>query len=326
MKLPSNKLKGLFGEVVNGCSKLTPTCFVKHFGYAESSAIDEHFESLLNKAKSKGLPTLEEKEASIIESGDWDKGKDEQINELFLYISNLKLSKTKVFRQQDLNQIQAEIDKSERKILELRIEKSQLIAFVAESYANKKINEYYLYHALFKESTLTEPLFHKEEFEEIDNSHIEKLISQYNMSMARFNESNFKRISLCSFFTNFFYLCDDNPMTFFGKPIVNLTFYQAELFGYGRYFKNLLSQSETTPPQELFEEPEKLIEYLTSSGNAKALLDKNPDSTGVSLVGLNKEDYAKLGIQNSDNKKLVEAVKKAGGAMGFQDFITLHKK
>jgi hypothetical protein len=116
----------------------------------------------------------------------------------------------------------------------------------------------------------------------------------------------------------------------YGKCIVNLTFYQMEIFGYARYFKNALSQAKHRPPDEYYENPDKLIEWLDSSKNAEEVLSKNEASAkktegtiATSIVGANKEDLAKIG-KDENSISLHKEAEKKGGVLTMEDLMKMH--
>ena len=53
------------------------------------------------------------------------------------------------------------------------------------------------------------------------------------------------------------------------KPLFKLTFYQIELFGYGRYYKSMIENSDNKPPDEIAQNPEKMVEWFESSKSAR---------------------------------------------------------
>ena len=138
-----------------------------------------------------------------------------------------------------------------------------------------------------------------------------------------------KRIALADFFTNIFYLCDDNVFNFYGKPVINLTFHQIEIYSYGRYFKSILQNSEDKIPEHIAEDPDKLIEWAESSKNVKDVLEKSSvsdkDGAATSIVGATKEDLAKAGIsQDEDVIDLSKKAQEQGGKLTMEDLMKLH--
>ena len=51
----------------------------------------------------------------------------------------------------------------------------------------------------------------------------------YSKNNEKFKAEVLKKIALADFFTNIFYLCEDNVFNFYGKPVIILTFYQIEI-------------------------------------------------------------------------------------------------
>jgi hypothetical protein len=189
-----------------------------------------------------------------------------------------------------------------------------------------------MYVSLFKDQSLKEKFFKESDYEDLDNKEIMVLIKNYNEVNGRFNDRNLKKISLAGYFSNIFYLSQDNPHIFYGKPLVELSFYQIELFSYGRYFKSILSNAKTKPPEYLMTDPDKLIEWYEGSKNVDEVLNKNSkvaqkDNVATSIVGATSEDMKRLGLKN-DNESIgidlnKEAAKK-GGKLDMQDLIKLH--
>ena len=100
-----------------------------------------------------------------------------------------------------------------------------------------------------------------------------------------------------------------------------------EIFGFAKYFKNIVSNSKHSPPDDYYNDPEKLIEWLEASKNAENMLEKNDnkkkDSVATSIVGANKEDLAKIGAEKNV-VSLDQLAKKSGGTLSMQDLIKLH--
>lgn len=108
---------------------------------------------------------------------------------------------------------------------------------------------------------------------------------------------------------------------------MDLTYNQTELFSHGRYFKNILSEGNIELTSDFQEDPEKLIEYYSSSKAAREVLDKHTkDNSSVSLVGATKEDYKRLGLdKESRSLNLSEEVKKHGGRLEMEDMIKIQR-
>jgi len=150
----------------------------------------------------------------------------------------------------------------------------------------------------------------------------------YNGVNLKFSEQNLKKIALSSFYLNMFNLSSDNPYYLYGKPIVDLTFYQMEIFSFARYFKNVVSNSKHSPPEEYYNDPDKLIEWLETSKNADEMIEKNDtqktDGTvATSIIGAKKEDLAKIGA-DKNVISLHDVAEQKGGVLTMEDLMKLH--
>jgi hypothetical protein len=172
-------------------------------------------------------------------------------------------------------------------------------------------------------------LFNDEEFGDLDQEQIYEIMSIYSFNTDKFKAYSLKRIALADFFTNIFYICEDNIFNFYGKPVINLTFYQIEVYSFGRYFKSIIQNSEEKIPEHIMEDPDELIEWAQSSKNVKDAMEKgnlsNKEHSATSLVGATKEDLKKAGIDaDTDMIDLSQEAKKKGGKLSMEDMMKLH--
>jgi len=329
-----NKIRLLFIDILKGYSEVyykNTKIYFKHNTSFDSGDIDSKRQEFIRKAKSNGLPTEEEKEAYLIAEKLWSKEKNEEIQRIKSYISNLKTTKSKLFRNEEIDSINKQINEQNIKLIELASERKELLGFTVEDYANKKVNEYYMYNSLYKDKNLNERYFSEGDFDELENKDISEIIEIYNNVNKDFSEKNLKKIALSSFYLSLYNMCEDSPYYLYGKPIIYLTFYQVEVFSYSRYFRNALSEAKHKPADELYEDPDKLIDWLESSKNVEEVLNKNSikenkkseGAVGTSIIGAKKEDLAKIGADEKGVSLHNEALKK-GGTLNMQDLMKLH--
>ena len=122
-------------------------------------------------------------------------------------------------------------------------------------------------------------------------------------------------------------------MTFYGKPVITLTYHQVELFGYARHFKGLLSDMKTSPPSEYYDDPDKLVEFIEAGKNAEKILEKTEknvkEHSALSIVGATEEDIRRMGLQSSKEIGSVNLSKEASkkdGNLSMEDLIKIHEK
>jgi len=327
-------LRRVFTEVVRGFSKIDNDEFgifyIKHIDVFDSEEIDEKNEEYLNYAKNKGLPTEKQRLEHLKEDGLWGLDKQKEIDETTDYIKQLKLNKSKFFLKAQIDSVSQQIKDENEKLLKLVEEKFNLVGLTAEIFASKKINEYYIFNTLYKEKDLKNKLFTEEEFDELSEDNLLQLIKMFNYNSSRFSQRNLKRIALSPFFLNDFYLCEDNPMSYFGKPLVDLTYNQSELFSHAKQFKFMLQDMKHRPSQEVMSDPDKLIEVYDAGKNAEKVMSKvNAESDASTIVGATTEDLERLGLQSNEDsaQKGVDLAKEAakkGGNLSMEELIKLH--
>lgn len=314
------KLKEIFSDIMKGYSNilLDNLIYIKHFNLYDAAEIDVYAEVFYQDALRKGLSKESDKLKLLIERGIWDKEKE--LTELKELIETMKQTKENVKTWQK-DKIQEEIVKKQEEYNILNSEKINLLGKTAEDYANKKIDEYYILSSLYKDGFLKERLYSTEEFYEIDDEELVTIIKLYNKKILNFNAGNIKKISLLGNFTNLFHLCDNDAQKFFGKDVSHLTFYQAELFAYGRYFKSLMEGAGKPVPDDIKDDPEKIEEWFDMTRNAEKIINQadSRNSDGVALFGQPK-DLKKAGVQGVN---LNEAVKKHGGQMNMKDIMKM---
>lgn len=332
--IDKNKIRLLFVDILKGYTEAyykNTKVYFKHNTSFDSGDIDSKRQDFIRKARNNGLPTESEKEKYLISENLWSKEKDNEIERIRSYILNLKTTKSKLFRNEEIEYINKQINEEDTKLIQLVTERKDLLGFTVEDYANKKVNEYYMYNSLYRERDLNEKYFSENEFDELENKDISAIIQIYNNVSKDFSEKNLKKIALSSFYLSLYNMCEDNPYYLYGKPIIHLTFYQIEVFSYSRYFRNALSDSKHKPSDELYNDPEKLIEWLESSKNAEEMLNKGPKkensksegAIGTSIIGAKKEDLAKIGAEEKGISLHNEALKK-GGVLSMEDLMKLH--
>ena len=339
--LKKEKLKSLYLDLIKGYSTCAKTqsfdqFYVRHLDMTSSTEIDSEYQKNYEKAKKQGLPTEEEQVEYLNKEKLWTKEEESELQNQQSLLEGLKSSKSKVFLQAQIDYFRGEIEKEEEKLHKMLSTKAEYMGFTAEAYANKKINEFYIYLTVYKDKKFEERFFSEEEFEFINFEKFSELVVSYNSTTKYFNPTNLKRVSLSTFFLNYFYLCDDNPQIFFGKPVIDLTYHQVELFGYARHFKHMLSEMKATPPSEYYDDPDKLIEFVEAGKNAEKMIEKaekNDKTHGaMSVVGATKEDLRRMGLtpgggyEEVSGTSLSKEAAKKDGSLDMEDLMKIHEK
>ena len=324
------ELKLVFSEIVEGYSLTRSELFgdlkIKHINNYDSAKTDIKNNYYFEKAVSQGLPKREEKLEYLIKEKLWDPEKDKEADRLKEMLKGMNRTKSKLFLQAQIDAIKKDIVDNEIKLSNILAEKESVIGFTAEEYANRRINEYYMHISILDEEG--KQLFGENEFDELEQDQVNDIMQVYEKNNRKFKAEILKKISLADFFTNIFYLCEDNVFNFYGKPVIDLTFYQIEIYSYGRYFKSIIQNSEEKIPDHIVEDPDKLIEWAQSSKNVKEVLEKtsgDAESGASSIMGATKQDLAKAGIdENQDVIDLSQKAQEKGGRLTMEDMMKLH--
>ena len=326
------KLKMIYRDILNGYTavkvKNRGTAHIKHLTSSDSVELDEVFEESKNKAVKMGINTKEQQVEYLKEEKLWTAKEDDELSEALVYLDSLRQTKSKLYLKSQIDQIKEEMEETEAKASRLESSKREMLGVTAESYAEKRVNEYYMLHVMYKDKEFKEILIPEEEFEEMDDIRLGEVIKYYNDATKLFNSHSFKLVALSAFMANSFALCDNNPFTFYGRPVVNLTFFQIEIFSHAAYFKHVLQDSKVKPPSNLMNDPEELIEWFEASKNAEEMVDKmkGEGAGGSSLVGATKDDLERLGLskKQTGQKSLSAEAAKRGGSLTMDDFAEIH--
>ena len=270
-----------YREILQGYSHIEEENFyIKHFKESDLGFVDAVYKKCIDSCKKKGLLSREEKltlyrkEDLIDESLFEEKVKLEYaVKEGFDFARGLGKEESEGFLEDN-------VLPKEKKLRELEKEIKELIEPVSESLCNKKLNEEYVYHSLYKDKQLSNPFLSRSEFEDLSFVEVNELVEKYNYYSSKFTEININVIAVNSFFLNTFFMSDDDPVKFYGKNVLDLTMYQLNLFSRGKFYKSVLMEGKEPPEQYYSEDAEKglikLVQwYETAYGQIRAEREKN---------------------------------------------------
>ena len=249
------RCRKLYNQIISGCtpaSFLDSKVFIKHFTDNDFSSFEEEHEFFLEDALKRGLSSEEDSLKTLIELEHWSEEKEEKIQDLNGSIAAAQkqikeLPADMIHTKPGIENFMQSLEATK---YALEKERGELIGTTAESFAQRKNNERIILHSLYKDEDLTETFFTEDEFNELTQDSLVKAISLYNQNMEFFTENWIKMIAALPSFLNAYFLCNDDPRIFFGKPVIELTIYQTDLFSKGKYFKSILNESEADGPDE----------------------------------------------------------------------------
>ena len=117
--LKQSILKRILRDVTRGFSVsnyLEKRIYVKHIGLIDQIDIDDYREEHYERAKKRGIPTMEETLEILFENGDWTKEEEKEIETKTKFIDQLIENKSGMYLQSQLDN-QDKLIEEERKVL-----------------------------------------------------------------------------------------------------------------------------------------------------------------------------------------------------------------
>jgi len=331
--VPAEELRLIYGEIVRGSSYFYSENYgeviIKHLTQQDTEMLDVKKLKYKRKAEDKGLPTEEQRVEDLIADKIWTEQNERDIKSGREFISKMEDTKKKMALKSERKRVQESIDQEVDKLEKLLMEKNDLVGLTSGSYSDKKVNDYYIYLSLFKDTKFQDPLFSEEEFDEIGEKDLQNIIMHFNKNSLRFEQKTVKRVALSHFFVNNFYLCKDNTFVYYGKPVIDLSYNQADLFSFGRYYKQIMQDMKNPITNEMMEDPDKLTDQFEIEQNKDSVLKADSKSGEAStIVGATKDDLDALGVSATENLgetvDLNDELIKKGGEMSMEDIMKLH--
>lgn len=323
--LTNSKLFLTFNEIIKGYSKKKfkgSSIFIKHLGVNEKAFFDFRYQEYCEYALSLGILSEEDSLKKAAEEGFWSQKEEDEISYLRKYIDRLILTKKNFIRKLEIDAISSQIDEERRKLAKKISDRKEIIGKTAEEYASNRSNDYVIYESLFKDENFKERVFSESEFEEMTYEDLVEYILFFNEYMHEFKEYNLQKIALLDFFHPY-YLVLDQPMQFWGKPMVQLTDFQVRVTIYGKIFKNIFETTENIP-DEIKQDPDKLFEY-TDKSKAKKNFEgkqKNKDkASGEAVFGATKEEMREM---KTPGAKTINEAMKGKKTMTMEELMKLH--
>lgn len=308
----------IFSEIISSYSiefsEKLGTLYLRHTNHLESLKIEKQYLYFLSKAREQNLPIYSDREKLIYADG-WTKKEQEDLDNTKSFIQGLRdnisheylYSRRKVWRK--------EIYDAEKRLDALLMKKDYLMGSTAEKYANQQSFHYQVINSFYKDDKLTQKL----EIDDTSNEEYEELVKIYHKYQERMGGDAIKKIAISPFFTSIFSMSGDNAYYFYGRPVVNLTNHQTNLFMWGRYFKSLMGQYGDRLPKDMNDNPDDMLEFFEITQNAEkaGVLKEDEEADGgmASIVGASKKDMEMLGIDTSRVVNMSDKISKAGGIL-----------
>jgi len=323
-----SKYKKAFRDIKNGFSEikvLENFFYLKHLSLEDQVDIDQIYDYYFEEAKSRGVPTNDETLKRLIEEKQWTNRQESLIKQEEDFIDNLNKQKKVLYLKSEIQRINVDVESAQKRLYDLKNTKAAFFNRTAESYAEERVNDFYILKCLYKDKNLTIAAFEEDQFDNIDSETLTCIIKQYSEVYKNINDSTIQYLVLQDFF-NLYMPFAENPTEFFGKSVCELTYNQIKLLIYARFFKNVFQQNDKMP-QEIKNDPDKIIDYVNANENAKKAIENknNKENQASSIVGATSEDLEYIGLKAKGQKtlSLADEAKKKGGSLSMDDMMKL---
>lgn len=312
-------LRRAFNDIVLGYTRerlFDRTVYVKHLSYADQIDNDAKRDEYYRDAESKGLHTVAQKLVLLAKEGGWTAAQEKELTTIKTRIADLIDGKKKQMKMPSLVKHYAEqIKKEEAIYAEKTLARYRALGLTCESYADRYLNDWYLYTNLFSDKGLNVPFFEETDFDYLDETRMGVVTDLYNAAIGTCSEINIKRLAMQPFFQNYFGLTGDMLGQFFGKPICQLTFFQVRLLSLGAHFRNIYGSHDTSKfPANVREDPDLLTDYAAAAKQGKEDMEKQGAYDGESIVvGAKREDAEVLGVKTRTS--MAADIARSGGNM-----------
>jgi hypothetical protein len=293
---------------------------LKHHDNLDSIEQSKYYDINFLYAKSNGLQERDEKIKFLIENDLWSQENEDKIAKLKDSLERYELTQKKLIVKAQKVQNQRKIDEISYELNNYLSERAEMVGETCESFAEKKGQEALLRKTFYKDETLKEPFYTKEEFEELESAEISALYLILGQKFSEFSDKNIRIVSLCPFFLNPFFLCSDNAYAFFGQPISRLTNNQIALYSNGITVKDYASKGNPLP-DNILEDPEKAMSWFTFDPESHK---KQESKDGGTIVGATIDEMKSSNPNSVDILSLKDQQFKGKDELNMQDMLKLH--
>jgi hypothetical protein len=323
-----NKYKKAFRDIKNGFSEikvLENLFYLKHLSLEDQVDIDQIYDHYFDEAKNRGVPTNDETLKRLIEEKQWSSRQESLIKQEEDFIENLTKQKKVLYLKSEIQRVNGDIESGQKRLHDLKNTKASFFNRTAESYAEERVNDFYILKCLYKDKKLSQQAFEEDQFDNIDSETLTSIIKQYSEVYKNINDNTIQYLVLQDFF-NLYMPFAENPTEFFGKSVCELTYNQVKLLIYSRFFKNVFQQNDKMP-QDIKNDPDKIIDYVNANENAKKVIENknNKENQATSIVGATSEDLEYVGLKAKGQKtlSLADEAKKKGGSLSMEDMMKI---
>ena len=246
--------RAVYREILLGYTYLEKeNLYVKHFNESDLGSLEVIYAKCEKKLIGLGIENTKEKLDFLKKEDYWSEDEENSyVNAKYALADAFTFAETLQAKEQK-EKFQATIQEKSEELREIDEKRREVLYPTIESFCDKVLNEHYVRIALYKDDKFLEPYFTEEEFSNISYVDLSELVKEYNEVIESFTDENLKRIAVNGFFLNSFLMSDGDPVKFYGKNVLEMTTYQMNLFGKGRFYKSILEEGKN-PPDMLYDQ------------------------------------------------------------------------
>ena len=326
----THEFRKVYADIINGYTLVESEgqdLYIRHLNESDIGYISSKYKLFFSEAEDRGLLTLNKKLELLKEQGIWAE-EEEEYKKIKEELSRNTESKKKLLIRSQIDAISKLIEDQEKELQSIESKRSEAIDLTCEKYADRKSNEEIVNLCLYKDPQLKEKFFSPREYKEMDQAELYACIFLYNNSLSSFNSKFIKQLAAMPFFINSFLISNDDPMIFFGKPVTELTNYQIDLFSTGKFYKSVMS-SKGNPPEEAYEDPQKLVEWYDSAQATEEIKKQTEGKEASTIVGADKKEVQKMIDEDpfavDFNKEVSKKMEEKGSeTLEMKDIMKIH--
>lgn len=298
--------------------------YIKHPLQTEVNEIYLNYKESRSHYENQGIMSEKEQVDLICQMGWWTQEKESEIYYLKKSLERLRNTRAKLIYQTDKDRINEQILGICKKLSIVERKKSEYIQVTSEELASKDSSYQFISKFAFNDSKLSET------FADIDNYTESLLLLAYHQYLSNFSLLNIKKVALSPTFQNM--LCTSpsgSCIEVFGVPSIKLTKNQIELLTWGNYYQKLITNSTKEVPDELYNEPDKFIEWYESVNKVQINKNKAKKSSSKKtkygseskfLFG-DREDVKMISEGEISGDKILKEAELKGGKLDLYDLM-----
>lgn len=263
--------------------------WVKHPTIQDESLLEELHEKFLSLAIKRGVKTEEQALKFAKDNGTWTETLEAKLKRLRHTIGLMEANLLKsAFAEAQRKILQDDINKDWIQILELNEKKNTALGRTAENWAVKMSSERYVLSLFFRDENLIERSWSDVDVEYMEEQEIADIFDIFHDSRKPFDDDTLKSMAISPYCQNLFECCS-NCNEFFGKTVMDLTYYQQRFFLYLKNFNSIITQVYGKVSNDILSDWKELEKWAKSSEKAREQLEnlwgrsKNRDVTMESL-------------------------------------------